>query len=289
MSKLTLTFGITCYLLPVGWTNLHANLPIEQNSIPPLLLAKSYQATTQLDQFFVSEKLDGVRAFWNGTNFITRGGHLINCPPWFTERFPRQAMDGELWLGRGQFDAISGLVRQKIVDELRWKKVTYQVFDLPQSLLPFEQRYINLKSLVKNHHSPYLSLVKQFSIQTKSELDDRLSTVVAKGGEGLMLHKKDSIYQASRSNDLQKLKPFNDAEATVIRHISGKGKYKNLLGAIEVINQEGVKFKIGSGFSLHERYNPPPINSVITYRYRGKTKKNIPRFATYLRQKITGQ
>ncbi|WP_444995273.1 DNA ligase [Aliikangiella sp. IMCC44359] len=285
MLKIKKSIGFSLCLLPIYWPQTQATVPLE-TSIPPLLLAKNYQSDIQLDQYWASEKLDGVRAFWDGKNLITRGGHRINSPSWFTENFPKQALDGELWINRGEFEMVSGLVRQHQPDEQKWRKVKYKVFDLPLSLEKFENRYIQLKQLLRTHRSPSLHLVQQININSSVELKELLTTTIAKGGEGLMLHRKASLYQAKRSNDLQKLKPFDDAEATVIRHITGKGKYKDLLGSIEVINKEGVVFKIGSGFSLEDRRFPPPVNSVITYRYRGKTKNNTPRFATYLRRAI---
>ncbi len=255
-------------------------------SPPPLLLARNYKAEVEISKFLISEKLDGVRAYWDGRHLITRGGHIINAPDWFTKDFPTIELDGELWLGRKQFEKLSGIVRkhQPIDDE--WHLVKYVIFDLPKDLATFEQRYLKLQSLKTKTSSRYLTLVKQISLNFKLELDEYLAQIMAKDGEGLMLHRKDSLYQAKRSFDLQKMKPFDDDEAIVVAHIKGKGKYKNMLGAIEVINKEGIQFKIGSGFSLQERLDPPPLNSEITYRYRGKTNKNTPRFATFLRMKI---
>ena len=253
---------------------------------PPFLLAKRYDPGIELSRYLISEKLDGVRAYWNGKNLVTRGGYIINAPSWFTKKFPIADLDGELWLGRKQFERLSGIVRKKQPVESEWHLVKFVVFDLPKDLSSFEIRYQKLLDLKEQSTSRYLTVTKQVTVTSKTELDDQLARITAKGGEGLMLHRKDSIYQVKRSFDLQKMKPFDDDEAVVIAHIEGKGKYKNMLGAIEVINKEGVQFKIGSGFSLKERLNPPPLNSEITYRYRGKTNKNTPRFATFLRMKI---
>lgn len=261
--------------------NTHSGLDV----VPPLLLAKNYNQNIELNRFYVSEKLDGVRAYWNGQSLISRGGHIIHAPLWFTKNFPNIELDGELWLGRNQFDKLSGIVRKHKPNDKEWRLLKYVVFDMPKDLSIFERRYEKLKLLKDRSNSRYLTLVKQISLNSKIQLDKYLSTIIAKGGEGLMLHRKVSLYQAKRSSDLQKLKPFDDAEAVVIAHFSGKGKYKNMLGAIEVINQDGIRFKIGSGFSLKQRLSPPAINSEITYRYRGKTSKNTPRFATFLRMK----
>ena len=76
-----------------------------------------------------------------------------------------------------------------------------------------------------------------------------------------------------------------DSECKVIGYTQGKGKFKGKLGAI--LCQANFKgelktFKIGSGFTQKERENPPPINSLITYKYNGFTKNNLPRFPVFL-------
>jgi DNA ligase-1 len=98
-----------------------------------------------------------------------------------------------------------------------------------------------------------------------------------------MLHRGSSLYVGKRNGDLLKLKPYEDAEAVVIKHLPGKGKFTNMMGAIIVEIPEGKQFKIGTGFTHKERYNPPEIGSTITYQYRGKSKNGIPRFASFLR------
>lgn len=272
-------------LLPLALMAVSNTSSANQTEYPPLLLAKNYQIQSDTQQFYISEKLDGVRAYWNGKQLITRGGHIINSPKWFTQDFPTQTLDGELWIKRSAFSKVSGIIRRKSPTDSDWKSVKYMAFDLPQSLSTFQNRYQELSSLISENKSPYLKLVTQKSLESKKALNDHLSTIIAKGGEGLMLHKKNSLYQAKRTNDLQKLKPFDDAEATVIGYTPGKGKYQGLIGAIEVLNDDGIVFKIGSGFNIEERTNPPQLNSRITYRYRGKTVNNTPRFATFLRIK----
>lgn len=273
-------------LLSQATTNQHYLDVLNVNSPPPFLLAKNYNSDIEISKFLISEKLDGVRAYWDGKDLITRGGHIINAPEWFTKDFPKVALDGELWLGRKQFEKLSGIVRKRRAIDSEWHLVKYMVFDLPEDLSMFEDRFQKLQTIKAKTTSRYMTLVKQISMTSKIELNEYLAVIIAKEGEGAMLHRKGSLYQARRSFDLQKMKPFNDDEAVVIGHIEGKGKYKNMLGAIEVVNKEGIKFKIGSGFSLQERMNPPPLNSEITYRYRGKTNKNTPRFATFLRMKV---
>jgi len=276
--------GLSLAILPIYLVTQNTIALTPGHHEPPILLAKNFKTSIQIDKFFVSEKLDGIRVFWDGSELLTRRGNVIQAPEWFTLGFPPYAIDGELWIKRGSFEKVSGLARRKVAIDEEWKQIKFMAFDLPYDLSTFEERLTKLNRLVREKKIAHLSVIKQHNMQSKGDLERYLALVVAKGGEGLMLHKKDSLYQAKRSNDLQKLKPLYDAEATVISHHAGKGKYLGYMGSIEVITPDGIMFKIGSGFSLDERKNPPAIGKTITYQYRGKTKKNTPRFASYLRE-----
>jgi DNA ligase-1 len=133
--------------------------------------------------------------------------------------------------------------------------------------------------------SPYLQVIPQFKLANKSELMQKLDELVEQGAEGLMLNHHNAYYQDGRSASLLKLKKHQDAEARVIEHIPGKGKYKNMLGSLLVELDSGLQFKIGSGFSDLQRQEPPQINTVITFKYYGLTARGIPRFASFLRVK----
>jgi len=126
-------------------------------------------------------------------------------------------------------------------------------------------------------------LIEQTTLASKAALNQWLNEVEKKQGEGLMLHHKNSLYEHKRSKHLLKMKKVYDAEATVIGHINGKGKYKDMLGALLMVMPNGLEFKLGSGFSDELRRNPPSIGSEVTYQYYGLTKNGKPRFASYLR------
>jgi len=275
----SLLFILLSLFLSLSHSISHADNPIP----PALILAKTYQGKIDLKQYWVSEKLDGVRAYWDGHQLISRQGNPYPAPAWFTKNFPAKTLDGELWLGRQQFQALLSIVKKKQAIDKEWKTVRYFVFDLPHSNKPFNQRLIELEKTISLSNSPYLKTVKQYHLNDKKALLKELDRVVSIGAEGLMLHKANSYYQAGRNNDLLKVKPYNDAEATVINHFDGKGKYTGLLGSLLVETSEGVQFKIGSGFSDQQRKYPPKIGDVITYKYYGKTLKGIPRFASFLR------
>ena len=98
-----------------------------------------------------------------------------------------------------------------------------------------------------------------------------------------MLHRADALYVTGRSDVLLKLKLWHDAEATVIAHMPGKGKYTGMLGALRVRTAEGVEFMLGTGLSEVDRRNPPPIGTIVTFRYRELTSRGVPRFASFHR------
>ena len=250
---------------------------------PELLLAKVYAQGIDLDRYWVSEKLDGVRAYWDGTRLISRRGNVMHAPEWFIQDFPNLALDGELWMGRNSHERLSGAVRRQRPIDQEWRKIRFMVFDLPNSTEIFDRRLQRLRAMQRESASPYWQLVEQFRVPDHQQLMERLEAVARQGGEGLMLHRGDSLYRSGRSNDLLKLKPYLDAEATVIEHLPGKGRFAGMMGALLVEMDNGKRFRIGTGFSDSERRNPPPIGSVITYKYHGLTNNGVPRFASFLR------
>jgi len=250
---------------------------------PRLMLATSYRAGVDVSDYWVSEKLDGVRGHWDGRRLLTRGGEPVNPPAWFTAGWPAQPIDGELWIGRGRFDEVSAIVRAVNPSDEAWRAVRFMAFDLPAHDGPFEARLAALRDLLDRAGIRWLQPVPQFRVGNIVELDARLADVVANGGEGLMLHHRQARYRAGRSEDLLKYKPYQDAEARVVGHAPGKGKYLGMTGALLVERPDGLRFRLGSGLSDAQRANPPPIGTWVTYRYNGLTANGVPRFARFLR------
>ena len=251
---------------------------------PPVMLANVYRSDTPLADYLVSEKLDGVRGYWDGEKLLTRGGERIEAPGWFTAGWPDFPLDGELWVGRGQFSNAVSIVRQRTPDDAAWRTLHFMVFDLPAHPGPFAERYAALKSLLAGLALPWVRPVEQFKVADRAGLRTTFDRVVRNGGEGLMLHRAASLYQAGRSDDLLKLKPYQDAEARVIAHLPGKGKNRGVLGALLVETAEGLRFRIGTGFSDAERRNSPAPGSWVTYRHIGLNEgSGIPRFASFMR------
>ena len=251
--------------------------------IPGVQLAQPYAGHIDPAGYLVSEKFDGVRALWDGKTLRFRSGRTVPAPAWFRARLPAQALDGELWLGRGRFDEASGTVRKEVAVDSEWRQIRYMIFELPGAPGTFAERARRITELVRVVAWPQLAAVEQTPAGDRDALQRQLVATVAQGGEGLMLHLASASVSTGRSDDLLKFKPSLDTEAEVIGHRPGKGKYAGQLGALEVQTPEGRRFLLGSGLSDALRRDPPPLGSVVTYRYRDLTRTGLPRFASFLR------
>jgi DNA ligase-1 len=280
----TVLLALACAsALPADPAAAQATTATQAAAVPSLLLANVYGGHIDPTQYLVSEKYDGVRAVWDGKTLRFRSGRTVPAPAWFVAKLPPQPLDGELWLARGQFDALSGIVRKDAPSDEEWKRVQYMVFELPDAPGTFAERAEAIKALAQRTGWPQLQAVEQTPVTDRKALQRRLADTVARGGEGLMLHLASAPYVTGRSDVLIKLKPYLDTEATVIGHRPGKGKYQGHMGALQVQTPEGRRFYIGTGFSDEQRRDPPPLGSSITYRYRDLTASGLPRFASFLR------
>lgn len=265
-----------------AWASARSPAPAD------VLLAREADPAIDPAGYLVSEKFDGVRALWDGKVLRFRSGRQINAPAWFTAQWPAQSLDGELWLARGRFEVLSGIVRRTVPRDDEWRPLRYLVFERPGAGGDFATRAEALRRIVAQSGVPQLIAVEQRRVADRAALKRRLADVVDAGGEGLMLHRADSMYHTGRSDALLKLKPVHDAEAVVIGHIAGHGKYAGQMGALQVRGADGVRFAIGTGLSDVLRANPPPLGAIVTYRHRGTTHLGVPRFASFLRVRDGG-
>lgn len=247
------------------------------------MLASDWRAGLDPAGFLVSEKFDGVRALWDGQQLRFRSGLPIAAPRWFTAVLPKVALDGELWLGRGRFDELSGIVRRAEPVDADWRDVSYMVFDLPGATEPFGQRVAQLTTVVAQVDQPWVQVVAQQPVANAAVLQTLLAQTVQGGGEGLVLHRSNALWSPGRSAALLKFKPVSDDDARVVAHLPGKGRHAGRLGALLLELPSGQRFALGTGFTDAQRANPPAIGSVVTYRYRDHTPKGLPRFASFLR------
>jgi DNA ligase-1 len=245
---------------------------------PPVLLAQKWTPDVDPTGWWMSEKLDGVRAYWDGSKLISRLGNAFSAPDWFVAGLPSEALHGELWIGRKAFQRTVGVVRRQ--DKTKaWEDVRYVLFDAPNVPGPFEERYAAIEGLVRG--APYASRLEQQRCASERHLTEEMDRVSALGAEGLMLRKPGSAYEVGRSSILLKVKRFLDADARVVGHLAGAGRHKGRLGSVMVELQDGKRFQVGTGFSDAERESPPPIGTVIVFRYQELSDGGIPRFPTY--------
>ncbi|MGJ7536913.1 MULTISPECIES: DNA ligase [unclassified Variovorax] len=270
-------------LLLAAFGAIAAPAAFAREAAPSLMLAEVYRPGMSLHDYWVSEKYDGVRGYWDGKQLWTRGGERIVAPAWFTAPLPKQPLDGELWAGRGQFARAVSTVRSQTPNDIAWREMHFMVFDLPAQGGDFTTRLAVLRKLLPITDAPWVVVVPQERATTHAALQALLDKTVKMGGEGLMLHRGSSQYRGERNSDLLKVKPYEDAEARVVEHVPGKGKHSGRLGALVVETADGKRFKLGTGLTDAERENPPAIGSWVTYRYNGTTAKGLPRFARFMR------
>ena len=242
-----------------------------------VMLAKPY-AGTDPTGWWMSEKLDGVRAYWTGTHFYTRNGNPINAPEWFTRGMPNVALDGELTAGRGAFQqTVSAVRKQKPVDA-EWQDITFQVFDAPNVSGGCEARWAEMNRVVAG--VPYVTALPQTRCSSPRHLAQVRAEIAALGGEGVMLREPGSVYEPRRTGALRKVKSFQDAEARITGYTAGTGKHAGRLGAYEAVLLKGsrAKFRIGTGISDAEREQPLPVGTVVTVKFQELTDDGVPRF-----------
>ena len=256
---------------------------VKAASAPALLLANELRPQIDPAKYLISEKYDGVRALWDGKELRFRSGRPVNAPAWFVAKLPSEPLDGELWIGRGKFETLSGIVRKTEPQDEEWSRIKFMIFELPKAPGTFAGRAQRIREIAAKAQSPQLVAVEQFRVTDRATLKKKLDEVVRGGGEGLMLHLAEAPYVTGRSDALFKLKPLQDTEAVVVEHVPGKGKYTGMMGALRVRTPEAKVFLIGTGFTDEVRKRPPLVGTTITYTYRGLTNTGVPRFASYLR------
>ena len=254
-----------------------------EDTAPKLLLAHPWENDKRLDRVVdVPEKLDGVRAWWDGKQFLPRLGNVYHAPDWFVAGLPSMPLDGELWLDRKAFQRTVSIVRRQD-KSYYWQQIKYVLFDAPGVSGPFEERQKALTEMIRQQRPQMTKVLDQVRCASIEALKVELARVEALGGEGWTLRQPGSLYQVGRSTTLLKVKTFHDAEGRVVEHSAGKGRHAGRLGAVVVELPSGLTFSVGTGFSDAQRQNPPAIGSTITYRYQEMTDRGVPRFPSFVR------
>jgi len=251
--------------------------------MPGVLLAKKWSGKEDVTCYWMSEKLDGVRAIWDGERFWSRNWNPFNAPDWFRKLMPKGVvLDGELFAGRGRFGETISAVRKKVPNDAQWKQIQYLAFDLPTLDAPFEVRMKQLAKATKKGKK-HLQMVAQKLCVSEKQLGAFHRKISAAGGEGVMMRRAGSPYEGKRSSTLLKIKEFHDEEARVLGHEKGLGKNLGRLGAYQAeLLSTGARFRVGTGLSDAHRDRPLPVGSIITVRYQELTPAGIPRFPTFV-------
>ena len=262
-----------------GVDTISAVAVADKNAKFELLKLSEYKGQN-VGGWLASEKLDGVRAYWDGRNLLSRNGKILAAPGGWSAHFPPFALDGELYTSRGEFEKIQSIVMDKTPNVTAWSEVKFYVFDVPEAGGGLLERLSELEKVKDN-----------------AEFEAFAKHIIAEGGEGAVAREPNVPYERKRSKNALKYKKFKDAECEVTAINAGAGKYAGLMGSVtckairnEGLNssfgekaKDGVKFKVGSGFSDRDRANPPKIGSIITYKYQNLTAKGLPRFPVFLR------
>ncbi len=241
-----------------------------------------YKGTEDIEQWVMSEKLDGIRGYWDGTRLKTRQGVLINAPMWFLKNFPPFELDGELWSDRNQFEFIQSIVLDK-KPSADWRSITYNLFEVPNAPGDFLTRLKKAEDWFHKHPNKHVKIIRQITCSNKDHLQQFLAEIESKGGEGVIIKNPKLPYHTGRSAHVLKVKNHDDMEGTVIGINPGKGKFENMMGSLTLKLDNGLIFKLGTGFSNDVRQNPPEVGDIVSFKYFGFTKKGKPKFASFLR------
>ncbi|BBO70314.1 ATP-dependent DNA ligase [Desulfosarcina alkanivorans] len=248
-----------------------------------LMLPRVYDEGMAVSNWLMSEKLDGVRGYWDGRQLFSKNGTLFHAPPAFTRNFPDFAVEGEIWGGRNTFEKTAGIVRQQEAHD-GWLALKFAVFDVPTAGGGFENRLRKAADWFDRHPSDHAFVIEHRPVESHAHVSQELKRIEALGGEGLILRRRGSLYTAGRSRDILKVKSYADMEAVVVAHLSGKGRNEGRMGSLVVeLPGSRTRFKIGTGFSDATRENPPPVGTLITFKHYGFYQSGIPKFPSFLR------
>lgn len=255
---------------------------VESIRAAEMMLPKVYSQQLDVSGWVMSEKYDGVRGYWDGHQLLSKSGRKFYPPREFVQGLPPFPVEGELWLGRGTFEKTVSTVNKQYPHP-GWLQLKFAIFDVPRSSQGFLDRIKKARQWFAEHPSPYAFVISQIPVTEDAHLQRELQRIEELGGEGLIVRKPDGLYKVGRSMEILKVKNYRDGEATVVAHLPGKGRNKGRLGALLVELADGTSFKVGTGFSDVERRYPPPVGTLVTFKFYGFYDSGIPKFPSYLR------
>jgi DNA ligase-1 len=258
--------------------------------------------------WWASEKMDGLRALWNGASLVTRASPgkdpkaFSSAPAWFVAALPPGfALDGELWMGRGKFHEVAGISNAKEPDELKWRRVRYAVFDAPAVAGGLEARLGAARAAVLGSRRRWsksaaakrvypVAVVALKAVRDDAHLDAMMRETVAKGGEGLVLRSPGGPYVPRRSKHMLKMKAAEDTEMVVTGHQAGAGRHAGAMGAL--VGEEldangkktGLRVVVGTGFTDAQRRDHLalyPVGTVVSVAFMERTPAGALRMPSF--------
>jgi DNA ligase 1 len=260
-------------VITLAWPGAHAF---------EIMLPLVHERGMDISGWLMSEKLDGIRGYWDGRQLYSKNGTPFLPPPSFTENFPDFALEGEIWGGRGTFEKALAIVLKKEAHD-GWLELKFAIFDVPAASGGFEDRLQAAAAWFAENPAAHAFIIDHQPVVSDEHLQEELKRIEALGGEGLMLRKPGSPYAAGRNSNVLKVKSHSDMEAVVIAHLPGQGRNAGRMGSLLVELPDQTRFKIGTGFSDELRENPPPVGSLVTFKHFGFYQSGLPRFPSFLR------
>ena len=216
------------------------------------LLLSDYIGQT-VEGWLASEKIDGIRALWNGSQFVSRNGVVFAVPDWFKAGMPDCLLDGEFFAGS------LGLTISA-TQAGRWQEVRFHAFDMP-SAAPFKDRVARLATMALPAHC---EVVRHWSTDTVGAIR-KADEIAGAGGEGLVVRNPSAPYVTGRSSAALKIKPTRSAEM-IVHGFHGRGIIGDWCGVT-------VKLNTGEKVELGDR---------VTFAFIGVTDNGIPRCPSFI-------
>lgn len=246
---------------------LHTQRPPEGSSTSKkrapgkdLMLSQVWNEEIDPTGYWISEKYDGIRAFWSGSILVSRYGRPLSPPQWFLDSLPPNiALDGELWAGYERFGHLIRVLKSS--NEEDWRSCKFMAFDSPDDNLPFEERLSQMRNTVSE--SDFLEFVPYTKCTGTEHLKEELRQVVNRNGEGLMIRKPEASYLAGRSYNMLKVKLQQDAEVKMVCKASKCVGYDCML-------PNDVMITIRCTYTDFK--HPPPAGTILKVKHFGEWK-----------------
>jgi len=244
------------------------------------------RTNTNITNWYIQEKIDGVRAVWDGECFRSCSHKIFPVHKAIIDiaktTFGDRMIDGEFSCGRGMFQRTVSIVRNTHSTLLQWMGIKYYMFDcITDKNKTYRRRYKELKSL-PCEYANFIVLPILATIDKRSTIQEQLDKIMALGGEGLIIRNPKKEYLPGRSSYLLKIKKFTTTEVIVTGYTDGEGKYSGMVGALVCEQYDGRQVLVGTGLTDADRMQPPPIGSEITIKYQNLSTDGIPRHPVFV-------